>query len=136
MTNKKNPFISSPIFTQGSKALEQERQEKINTSIEPAAKISERVLTQTEQSEPTSKKEKKGRQRKRFAVTIDEYIPAKYIKSGETSTVNAHEKILREFKLISLDKKISVEDLFNIAAYSFLLQTKSVKEEMLKPFEL
>ena len=161
MATKRKPFISMPAFTEGAKQLEKETKLRVGNISEVKKEISltdrveeasneksstsqnvsqENITNANEEThnseQPVTKKEKGKRQRKRFANTLDQYVPAKHIKSGAMSTVNIHEKILVNFKLMSIENKMSVEDLVNLAAYSFLIQTKQLKDELIKPFEL
>lgn len=156
--NKRKPFFTTPAFTKGSAEMEKERQgrlgivpeTKTETSLAERVEASDEIKSQAQESsletistnpdthkpERQYKREKGKNQRIRFANTLDQYVPAKYIKSGTISTVKAHEKILTQFKMLSIEKKMSVEDLFNIAAFSFLVETKYIKDELIKPFDL
>lgn len=155
---RKGPFISMPAFNQGARELEKETKSRLgitpeiknDSSLSDRVEASKEIITLTpdpkaEEIESTTevarpekqfKKEKGKNQRIRFANTLEEYVPAKYIKSGTISTVKAHEKILTQFKMLSIEKKMSVEDLFNLAAFSFLSNKKYVKDELIKPFDL
>ena len=158
-TQKRKPFISMPAFTKGAAELEKETKLRVGniTEVKKESSLMDRVEEASNENNATSqnisqennvnqetnkseqvvaKKEKGKRQRKRFANTLDQYVPAKHIKSGSMSTVNIHEKILMNFKLMSLENKMSVEDLVNLASFSFLVQTKQIKDELIKPFEL
>ena len=154
-TQKRKPFISMPAFSKGAAELEKETKLRVGnvSEVKKETSLTERVeeasneksssiqnvsqeniINQSEQI--VTKKEKGKRQRKRFANTLDQYVPSKYIKSGSMSTVNIHEKILMNFKLMSIENKMSVEDLVNLAAFSFLIQTKQLKDELIKSFDL
>jgi hypothetical protein len=156
MTQKRQPFITSPSFKKGAEELEKERTQRIASPSETSTgkNLTERVGEQKVESpestampaiaeapttiiskETKPAKQKGQRQRKRFSLTIDEFVPNKYIKDDEYGTVNINQRILKEFRLFSLDAKMSVEDLMNLAAYHFLVSQNIVKDTLIKPID-